>query len=88
MFRKMVDGALWGLGFWLVAGVLIFVFSSFEKHMEAKRQAAAMPAQQSTVERQLARNEDLMARQEKAMARYEQQLTRLDKLLEKWERQK
>ncbi|MBX9295874.1 MULTISPECIES: hypothetical protein [Chromobacterium] len=88
MFRKIVDGALWGLGFWLVGGVLMLIFSSFGNHVEAQKQVSAASAQQREAERQHARYEDLMSRQEKAMARSEQQLTRLDKLLEKWERQK
>ena len=88
MLRKMVDGALWGLGFWLVAGVLIFVFSSFEKHVEAKQQAAVMSAQQRPIDQQFARSENLLDRQEKSMAEAERQTARLDKLMDKWESRK
>ncbi|WP_227106654.1 hypothetical protein [Chromobacterium rhizoryzae] len=88
MMRKILDGALWGLGFWLVGGGLMLMFSAFNSHQQAGRQSDARAVQSGGVEDQWSRSEKLLERQEQSMARSEQQLIRLDKILDKWERQK
>ncbi|KMN82284.1 hypothetical protein HNO92_002747 [Chromobacterium alkanivorans] len=88
MMRKILDGVLWGLGFWLVGGGLMLMFSAFNSYQQAGRESAARAAQSGSVEDQWSRSEKLLARQEQSMVRSEQQLTRLDKILDKWERQK
>ncbi|OQS40940.1 hypothetical protein [Chromobacterium haemolyticum] len=88
MMRKILDGALWGLGFWLVGGGLMLMFSAFNSHQQVERKSAARAAQSGSVEDQWSRSEKLLARQEQSMARSEKQLSRLDKILDKWERQK
>lgn len=50
MMRKVLDGALWGLGFWLVGGGLMLMFSAFNSHRQVERESDARAAQSGSVE--------------------------------------
>lgn len=57
MMRKVLDGALWGLGFWLVGGGLMLMFSAFNSHRQVERESDARAAQSGSVEDQWSRSE-------------------------------